>query len=271
MSWNEFEMSVANGRPVEFYEFSRDDTRFYRYTNADRDMAFNGYTWEAAAIQCPGVTVGTSDGLEITVPATNPVALMFRGAPPSSSVRLRVFRNQADDTSGDYRIVWVGTVTEAKREATDRVKLITNSIASTFTRNGLRLTWGRNCPYSLYDHNCRVDKTKFAATSLTVLALDGASLTIALPGSLPDGWFSGGFIEWTVDGLTERRGLKGQNGNTIGIFGGTAGFSVGQVVTLYPGCDRIINTCSSKFNNHLNYGGQPQMPGVSPFGIIKLF
>ncbi|UUE76942.1 phage BR0599 family protein [Pectobacterium aroidearum] len=32
-----------------------------------------------------------------------------------------------------------------------------------------------------------------------------------------------------------------------------------------------MSQCSEKFDNHLNYGGQPHMPGKSPFTIIKLF
>ncbi|EAP1220395.1 phage tail protein, partial [Salmonella enterica] len=36
-------------------------------------------------------------------------------------------------------------------------------------------------------------------------------------------------------------------------------------------CDRTIATCDNKFANHLNYGGQPHMPGKSPYTIIKLF
>ncbi|MBK5072579.1 phage BR0599 family protein [Budviciaceae bacterium CWB-B4] len=271
MSWNEFENSIADGQPVEFYEFSRDNTLFYRFTNADRDMSFNGRLWTATAIQCPGISIGSGDGLEITVPASNPVALMFRGAPPSGTVSIRIYRQHASDPSGQFRIVWVGTVNEVKREATDRAKLVTNSVASTFSRNGLRLTWSRSCPYSLYDHNCKVNKAQFAVSGLTIQALDGANIAVTLPGTIPDGWFSGGILEWTTDGLTERRGLKAQSGNVLGVFGGTSGLITGQSITLYPGCDRVMNTCSNKFNNHLNYGGCPQMPGVSPFGIIKLF
>ena len=180
-------------------------------------------------------------------------------------------RWHATDTSGEFRVVWIGEISSVKREQIESCKLITISLASTFTRVGLRLTWGRQCPYALYDHNCRVDPLRFEVSGAVVTALDGSSITANLPAGLASDWFSGGYIEFDRNGYTERRGLRAQDGNTLHLFGGTTGLQVGQSVTLYPGCDRTIATCDSKFSNHLNYGGQPHMPGKSPYTIIKLF
>lgn len=271
MSWSDFEYSTANGQPVTLYEFVRGDTQFYRYTNADQDVTAAGAIWLHQAISDGGLSVGAGDSMDITLPTSNPVAMLFRGIPPSRPVRVRIHRWHVDDAQGEFRTVWIGTITEVKREAIDRTQLVTASLASTFSRSGLRLTWGRACPYSLYDHNCKVSPGTFGVGGLVVTALDGVSLTVNLPAELPDGWFSGGYVEWSVDGVTERRGLRAQTGNVLGLFGGSAGFVVGQVVTVFPGCDRTIATCNSKFNNVLNYGGEPHMPGKSPYQIIKLF
>jgi uncharacterized phage protein (TIGR02218 family) len=270
MSWNEFEYSTADGQPVTLYEFSRDDTHFYRYTNADKNIDLGGHVWLQHAISDSGLSIGAGDSMDVTLPATNPVALLFRGIPPSSPVRIRIHRWHVGDTQGEFRTVWIGTVREVKREAIDRARLITASLASTFTRTGLRLTWGRACPYSLYDHNCTVSAQRVGVAAV-VTELDGTSITATYPGELPADWFSGGYVEWVIDGVKERRGLRAQEGYKVGLFGGSQGFSVGQAVTLFPGCDRTIATCNNKFNNVLNYGGQPHMPGKSPFEIIKLF
>jgi hypothetical protein len=82
---------------------------------------------------------------------------------------------------------------------------------------------------------------------VVVTALDGSSITANLPAGLASDWFSGGYIEFDRNGYTERRGLRSQDGNTLHLFGGTTGLQVGQSVTLYPGCDRTIATCDSKF------------------------
>ncbi|AYJ94921.1 DUF2163 domain-containing protein [Klebsiella pneumoniae] len=271
MSWSEYEYSVANGQPLTLYEFIRGGAVHYRYTNADRDIHFANVDWQAVAISDSGLSAGNGDGMDITVPANNAVAMLFRGVPPSSPVRIRVYRLHAEDAAAEFRTVWVGTVTEAKREAIERTKLMTSSLASTFSRVGLRLTYGRACPYALYDHNCKVDPLAFGVGGLVVIAMDGVSITVNLPEGTAADWFSGGYVEWAVDGITELRGLRAQNGNQMNLFGGSAGFAVGQVVTLYPGCNRTIAQCDSKFGNHLNYGGMPHMPGKSPYQIIKLF
>ena len=92
MSWSEFEYSVADGQPLTLYEFRLGDSLFWRYSNADKDIDFAGQVWEAQAISSSGLSSGSGDGMDITVPASNPVALLFRATPPSRTVRVRVMR-----------------------------------------------------------------------------------------------------------------------------------------------------------------------------------
>lgn len=271
MSFNDYEHSVQDGLPVEFYLFEHGSNR-YRYTSADQDITFNGQRWTAAAITCPGIRSGGSEGLELTVPSDLPVVMLYRGTPPSTSVKLRVLRKHADAASdAESRTVWIGTITEVKREGYNSARIITASAASSFSRNGLRLGWTRACPHSLYDSNCTVSRSALAVNGLNITALNGAEITVNIPGSYASGWFSGGLIAWENDGLTERRGLKTHSGNVIGVLGGTIGLSVGMTVSLWPGCDRTLATCEKKYKNQLNYGGVPHMPGVSPYEIVKLF
>jgi hypothetical protein len=44
------------------------------------------------------------------------------------------------------------------------------------------------------------------------------------------------------------------------------GLAAGTTVTLFPGCDHTLATCSGKFSNTANYGGFPFMPTKNPFG-----
>jgi hypothetical protein len=36
--------------------------------------------------------------------------------------------------------------------------------------------------------------------------------------------------------------------------------NTGDTFTAYPGCDKTQNTCTSKFNNLVNFGGFPYVP-----------
>ncbi|VFS40142.1 Uncharacterised protein [Serratia liquefaciens] len=115
MSWSDFEYSTANGQPVTLYEFVRGDTQFFRYTNADQDINAAGAVWQQQAISDGGLSVGAGDSMDITLPTTNPVAMLFRGLPPSQPVRVRIHRWHVGDSQGEFRTVWIGSITEVKR------------------------------------------------------------------------------------------------------------------------------------------------------------
>ncbi|EJF5828994.1 phage BR0599 family protein [Salmonella enterica] len=270
MSWSNQEYSIAAGQPVMLYQFSLGQ-KFWRYTSADMDLTVMGQHWEATAIKDGGFMQGTGDNVEITLASSNPVVQLFRGIPPSSPVQLRVYRLHNTDPAQECRTVWVGSVSEVRRESPEQVKLLSTGVASSFTRSGLRLTWGRGCPYSLYDHNCRVSAEQMAVHNLPVTAVTGSGITVTLPAGTAQGYFSGGYIEWSDDGFLQRRGIRTHNDSDLQLFGGSQGLSAGKVITAYPGCDLTLETCSKKFSNHLNYGGCPHMPGVSPWEIIKVF
>lgn len=271
MSWNKHEYSTANGLPVSLYAFMRNDAKGFYYTNADQAIELDGKTWLPLAISDNGIRTGEGGSLEVTVPSVSGVAQLFRGVPPSSPLKVLIHRWHVEDDTGEFRTVWFGTIKEAKRQSTDQAKFITTGVASTFSRSGLRLTYGRACPYALYDHHCRVNPLTVMVSSVEIVSLDGSSITVVLPSTFAEGYFSGGYIEWDDDGFPDRRGFRVHSGNQLSLFGGTDRLTVGMKVNLFPGCDRTIQTCNDKFNNTLNYGGQPHMPGKSPYQIMKLF
>jgi uncharacterized phage protein (TIGR02218 family) len=126
----------------------------------------------------------------------------------------------------------------------------------------------------LYDGQCRASQAVFEHQG-TISALTGNSFTLtAAPtlGGVPQsasGYFDGGIVAWDADGLgtIEQRAIeRGTSATEFLIFGRSDGLEVGQAVKLYPGCDRRAQTCLDKFNNLVNYGGIPQMPGETPYG-----
>ncbi|ENY6783311.1 phage BR0599 family protein [Providencia rettgeri] len=271
MSFEQFEYSAANGQPVTLYAFMRNETQGYFYTNADQVINVDDRVWQPLAISDNGVRAGDGGTLEILLPSVAEVAQLFRGVPPSAPIKVFVSRWHIQDERGDFRVIWSGHISEVRREQPDRTRLVTLGVASTFTRSGLRLTWGRACPYALYDPHCGVSPETHKMANVRVRALDGEGLTVTFPHTVETGYFSGGYIEWAQEGFTERRGLRVHQGQRLTLFGGTDGLAVGMSIAVFPGCDRTIKTCHAKFNNTLNYGGQPHMPGQSPYEIMKLF
>lgn len=106
------------------------------------------------------------------------------------------------------------------------------------------------------------------------LQLDGATTGLAAGNSVtltaplpPIGSYDYGAAEWQQDGAAELRGIESGTGTaTLRLLGGTYGLAVGQHITIYPGCDGTRQMCADRFDNLLNHGGFPHMPGESIFG-----
>lgn len=271
MTFASRETSLATGQPVRLYEFQRGIFR-WRYTDADRAMEYLTQTYEPIAISDDGVRQSGeagSDDLAITVPHDLPVARLFRGAPPASEIGIVVRDTHFGET--DTLIRYNGSVIGARFPAPGQAVLTCQSLSASMRRSGLRLAWERGCTHSLYDHNCRVVRETFAVPT-TIATLTGTTITSAAFDAFSDGYFAGGYVEWSIgSGETDRRGIEAHVGGVLTLLGGTDGLQVAMGVTAYPGCPRTIDICNSRFNNVVNYGGIPHLPGKSPFDGTPVF
>lgn len=260
--------SVAEGRPIDLYQFVRgENEKIWRFCNADKDLEINGEKWLATAISDSGQ--GGTGEVNVVLPSNNPVAQLYRGIAPSQPVKATIMRLDIEER--EIRVVWIGTITEVKRPEAEKTELVTAGLSSTMDYAGLRLTWGRNCPYSLYDYDCKVNPKNFVVAGLVIQAINGVSITVGVPKELPSGWFNAGFIEWMDDGVRDVRAVKTHSNNEITLMGGTHKLAVGMTINVYPGCDGRATTCKSKFNNILNFGGIPHMPNKSPYDGSRVF
>lgn len=268
MTFDALERSVDAGQPIRLYEFAYGQGA-WRYCSADRNIVTATQTW----LYVPGgITDGgirqsgdaSSDALTIEGPSDLPVVQLFRALPPTNEVVVTVRSLHYGDA--EARVTWVGSMAEAKRRGVDRVEITCESLLASMSRGGLSLGWERSCPYATYDHNCLVNRELFK-TSGTLLTVSGSTVEAAAFGAHPDGWFTGGFIEWvSADGVVERRFIQSHAGPVLTLLlSGTHGLSVGLAVDAFAGDDRSAQTCLDKFNNLDNHGGIGSLPGSSPF------
>jgi uncharacterized phage protein (TIGR02218 family) len=123
------------------------------------------------------------------------------------------------------------------------------------------------CRADLGDARCKVDLAAFTRTGTVTSATDRAVFFAAVDGAATtDGWFNGGALTWT----------SGANaGRTIEVKAWTAssgrielfiavGYPIvaGDTFTVYPGCDKRLDTCIGRFGNVLNFRGEPYVPGI---------
>lgn len=271
MSFSDAEHSIARARHARLYAIERSGTVTWRYTSADRAIAWGGHDWLPLAISDDGVRMtgeASADELKITLPYLLPVVQRFRVTPPSVEVFVTVYDYDADEA--DALVAWVGSVSAMIAGEAGSATLACDSLSTSMRKEGLRLKYERACPHSVYDPMCGVIKALFGQ-DVKITALDAVSITVVRTGTLdalPDAsYYDYGAAEWPVDGTTETRGLDSAGaGGVLQLIGGTYGLAVDDVITIYPGCDGTRAMCQDRFNNLLNHGGFPHMPGESIYG-----
>lgn len=272
MSFADYETSLQNGQPVRLYQFQRGPIK-WGYTNADRNISHQSIVYRAieGGIADDGIRQtedAQADTLNLTVPASLDVAQMYRVVAPSQTVMLTIF-DLHYGVSG-FLVVWVGQVAGVRFKDQLTAEVQCQTLAATLERTGLRKTWARNCPHTLYDNDCRASRSSFRTDGL-IDRINGSSIGFAQAAGHENGYYAGGYIEWTSQYGLEQRGIEAHVSDVLTIYGGTFGLAASQQIAVYAGCDRTQNTCIQRFNNLVNYGGCPHMPGKSPFDGTPVF
>lgn len=276
MSFESREWSLEHGQPIYLYRFTLNEKQWH-YTSADGDVT-RGFdadnraiVWTAIPISDDGISQtgeSTSDALTVTTVTSIPPAAIYMDYVPSRNVTLSIFETHEDDA--EMRAIYVGEITQINVPQPGTAVFTVEMLQALLSREGLRLSWQRSCPYALYDPlTCRVDKTLWGKVVTVTSVANGHLLMDNIP--LPSGRLDGGFVEWAdpVRGI-ERRGIEAHSDNLVRMFGTTEGIVAGTVLTAYPGCPRTCDGCKS-FNNLDNYGGAPGMQGKSPFDGSSVF
>lgn len=274
MTFNAFETSLEDGQPVELYEFIV-GVKTYRYTSFVEDVTYLTKTYTQVQIS-RGELEDSGDvpknSLTVEAQRDLEVADLFRVAPPADVVVLNIRRlHLGDGANPEAKLFWTGRVLTCEWGQGSTARLTCESLYTALKRRGLRRLYQRQCPHILYGAACGVPATSWKHT-LSIATVTGVSLIdFALVG-FGDGYFSGGYMEWEREpGLIERRAIRNHVGDTITMTFPVVGMDNGATVSLFAGCDHTTNTCGSKFNNRINYGGFPFIPRINPFGGANVF
>lgn len=271
MSFDSHEISIADGKPARLYLFERGALK-WGYTSADRYIVYEGVTYRDVAISDDGIRQSgeaSADAFTVTAPSSLEVAHQYRILPPSAEVFLTVFDLHFPELLARMR--WTGSLQGVGWPEPDRCEITCRSWLASLDETGLRQTYTRGCPHSLYDHRCSVNKDVFKVTAM-LSAVTAVSVSAAVFDGFADGYFTGGFLEFELgSGEVERRGIETHAGAVLSLLDLAVDLAAGMTVSVYPGCNRTIAVCNSKFGNKDNYGGQPHQPGKSPFSGDPIF
>jgi uncharacterized phage protein (TIGR02218 family) len=241
------------------------------FTDHDRDLVFDGTTFEAAA----GFTaseirdsVGLSvDNLEVTSALSSErlsEADLIAGL--YDDARVEIFR--VNWAAPDERVLMrSGSLGEVRR-ASGAFAAEVRGLAHYLQQPKGRL-YQFTCDADLGDARCTVDLdlAAYRGVGTIVAVLSARRITASGLDAFDDDWFTRGLVTFTSGAASgEAVEVKSHSKSggivTLELWSGVrAPLQTGQTFVMRAGCDKHIETCRLKFANAVNFRGFPHMPG----------
>lgn len=251
------------------WKLRRRDGAMTGFTDHDRDLAFDGLVFEAAA-GLSASAIETSAGLAVD-------NLDVVGA--LTSERL----NDGDLAAGLYddaaieiwRVNWQAVAERVLLRKGNLGEVSRGALGFSAEVRGLahRLNQpvGRlfqfTCDADLGDARCGLDIQTLTATGTILAAQENRIFTVSGIDGFAEGWFERGRLAFT-SGANAGAGMEVKfhaprpGGATVELWQPMArDVAAGDTFDLTAGCDKLFSTCRDKFSNAVNFRGFPHMPG----------
>lgn len=247
------------------------DGRVMGFTDHDRDIAFDGVTFEAAT-GFDGTESESSLGLGVD---NLDVSGMLRsdrlneadlaaGVFDNALIEMWLVNWQAPAERALMRRGNLGEVTRSTHAFSAEVRGLAHRLDQTTGR-----LYRHGCDADLGDARCGIDPESpvYRGTGTVVRVEDSHRFAVTGLEAFADGWFARGRLRWT-HGANEGRAMEvkvhrvAASGTVIGLWQAMAEpVEAGDGFAVTAGCDKQFSTCRGKFANGYNFRGFPQMPG----------
>lgn len=258
---------------ADLYTITLIGGQVFRYTDADIGLTVGGNLFSKTGIIFSRTKTRLTLGLDtatMTIKISADDTQLLLGTPWIQSIRLgkldgakirveRLITGDWTDTSAGSIIMFEGEVRDS--QAARLTATITVASASyKFDVSLPKNTYSPSCIHTLFDFGCAVSKTASGVSGTTTSGSTNSIVNSAL-GNGTD-YFALGTITFTG-------GANNGVSRTVRNFtGGTFNLSLplpvqpttGDTFTAYPGCDKALATCTSKFTNTANFRGYPFVP-----------
>ena len=247
----------------------------YRYTNYDYDLMVEGHTYSSSGpiISREGISLSLGievDNLSVTIDATDNekfddirvVQAFHNGQMDGARFKLeRIFMdmNTPTDTSAGTVKLFEGRLIEPEFDR----NTIQVSVASDL--DDLNVQMPRNlyqpsCSNTLFDSACGLLRENFVVT--TSIESNSTQSRILCSTNQPQGWFTQGVVEFMQGANTglKRTVRMHESGALLLTLPLLEMPKVGEVIKIYPGCDKRLETCDNRFNNRSRFRGAPFIP-----------
>ncbi|MDD5585632.1 MAG: DUF2163 domain-containing protein [Alphaproteobacteria bacterium] len=253
---------------AELVKITRTDGAVKAFTTHDADLTVDGVIYNADGSFSPGVLENAAslkeNSFEISgILDSEIISEADLKAGLYDNARIDIFIvNWADVTQGavQMRRGWLGEVTLAGGKFVAELRglhdLLQRRVGDVYTPE---------CRYDLGDARCMADSEALKVTGAVTGVINDSAFVDYMRGEA-DGTFNYGKLVWT-SGANQGVGMEVRNwdalNQTFSLWLPMPNpISVNDAYEVYPGCDKRFSTCKAKFNNAVNFGGFPHLPGL---------
>jgi uncharacterized phage protein (TIGR02218 family) len=253
------------------WKLKRRDNTVLGFTNLDRDLVVDGVTYKAATGFTPSAIENSAnfavDNLEVEGmldAASITEADIFAGK--YDFAQIDIFQvNYLDLSQGALKLRrgWLGEVSRRNQQFVAEVRGLTQKLSQTIGE-----LYSPSCRASLGDARCKINIALHTVTGAVGTVLSGLAF-IDPARSEATGVFTLGTLRFTSganSGLVmevKEHLYKAGTGAMITLaLPMPYAMAPGDTYSLTKGCDKTIETCHTRFNNVVNFRGEPAVPGL---------
>lgn len=257
------ETGLDTSNPIELYRFVGSlDT--YAFTSSNRDKTvFGADEYRPATIRRSEIILGDvteKNELKVEVPIGSKLVRDYGFDIPPPELTLEIYRKHG--LNGTPVVWFVGTVSAITMEGTKAICVIPSIFSALMQSEFPNVYYQCPCNHVLFSTRCGVSRDAFTLPGTVTSMPSRVNIVVPEAGSKPDQWLRAGEL---VSSGGERRLIVDHKGAQLILNYPFRTLEQGDAVTLYAGCDHLIQTCRDKFSNHINHLGFPNTPGLNPF------
>jgi uncharacterized phage protein (TIGR02218 family) len=174
----------------------------------------------------------------------------------AAAVQLYIVNRASPTTLG---LMFTGTIQPVTYDVAGQVSFDVRG-PSVGAERGYIQRYAPMCRTDLFSSLCTVNPDTYELAATVATIVNRFNFTITISPVPADGYLNGGVVKTSTGVAFE---IASQTGSSLTAFLPCHRFlEVGLALQIWPGCDKRIATCHSKFGNALNFQGEPHSIGI---------
>ncbi|MDX2113681.1 MAG: DUF2163 domain-containing protein [Alphaproteobacteria bacterium] len=251
------------------WKLTRRDNVTLGFTDLDRDIVLGGVTYRAASGFTPSAIETTAD---LAVDNLDVEGMISASAITEADIQagrydfaeIEIFKvNYRDLAQGKLmlRRGWLGEVSLHRQHFVAEIRGLTQLLSQTIGE-----LYSPSCRASFGDSRCKINSALHTVSGSITTVISSQQFQDSAR-TEPSGTFSAGVIRFTSganNGISMeiKEYLKSGAGKITLVLPLPYQLLAGDTYSMVKGCDKTTKTCHERYNNIINFRGEPHVPGI---------